>query len=180
MTKDRLKKRLHGYIDRKHELEQIDRQIEQLRATIEAPRSQAMDGMPKGSGGGDAMAAIVAELVDLQRKYEAKRLQLVQAQKEVEDLIDSLEPLERRLMRCRYIEGKFWEEVCVELNYSWAQVHRHHSEALNKLVEAETPKPEPKEPKVIGKVLSVDVDKDGWGLTVLVKKTDATGEEVAE
>lgn len=133
--KDRLKKRLHAYIDRKRELEQIDRQIEQLRATIEAPRTQEMDGMPRGSGGGDAMTAIVAELVDLQQKYEEKRLKLVVAQKEVEDLIDSLDPLERRLLRCRYIEGKFWEEICVEMNYSWAQVHRYHSEALNRLVE---------------------------------------------
>ena len=135
--KEQIKHRLHAYNDRKHELQQLEQQVEQLEVTITAPRGQAMDGMPKGSGGGDAMAAVVAELVGLKEKYMAKMRQLLKAQAEVEELIDSLEPVERSLMRCRYIDGLPWESVCVVMNYSWRQAHRIHGRALNKLVEAE-------------------------------------------
>ena len=132
-----IKRRLHGYIDRKHELQQLEQRLAQLEVTMTAPRSQAMDGMPHGSGGGDVMASLVAELVGLQDKYKAKMQQLLAAQAEVEDLIDGLEPVERQVMRCRYIDGLPWESVCVELSYSWRQTHRYHSRALKKLVEAE-------------------------------------------
>lgn len=138
--REQIKHRLHAYNDRKYELQQIEQQLAQLEATVTAPRMQAMDGMPRGSGSGDAMACIVAELVGLQEKYKAKMAKLVEAQTEVEDLIDSLEPLERQLMRCRYIEGMPWETVCVVLNYSWRQTHRIHGRVLDKLVEAEMEK----------------------------------------
>ena len=139
--REQIKRRLHAYVDRKHELQQLEQQLAQLEVTLTSPRSQAMDGMPRGSGGGDAMAAIVAELVGLQDKYKVKMAQLLAAQTEVEELIDSLEDtVERQVMRCRYIEGKVWEEVCVVMNYSWRQTHRIHGRALNKLVEAEMEK----------------------------------------
>ena len=135
-----IKRKLHRYNNLRWEAQQIAEQIEQLRATAEAPRTQAMDGLPRSSGSGDAMAGIVAELVELQEKYMAKLRKLNAAMAEVEDMIDSLDTLERRLMRCRYIEGMVWEEVCVELNYSWSQTHRIHGQILDKLVAAELEK----------------------------------------
>lgn len=141
--REQIKRKLHRYNDTRWECKQIAEQLEQLRATIEAPRSQAMDGMPHGSRGGDAMAGIVAELVGLQEKYTDKLHRLNAALAEVEDMIGGLEdPTERRLMRGRYIEGKVWEEVCVDMGYSWRQTHRIHGQALDKLVQAEIEKDE--------------------------------------
>ena len=134
--REHIRRRLHAYTDRKYELQLLEQQLERLEASITAPRIQAMDGMPHGHGGGDAMASIVAELVGLQEKYKAKILQLTKAQEEVEQLIDSLEPRERSLMRFRYIDGMAWDEVCVAMNYSWRQTHNIHSRALDQLVEA--------------------------------------------
>jgi hypothetical protein len=34
------------------------------------------------------------------------------------------------LIRLHYIEGRIWEEVCIEMAYSWMQVHRIHAKAL--------------------------------------------------
>ena len=135
--REQVKHRLHGYIDRKYELQQLEQQLKQLEVTMTSPRNQAMDGMPHGSGGGDPMASLVAELVGLQDKYKVKMQQLLAAQAEVEDTIEGLEPVERQVMRHRYIEGLPWETVCVVLNYSWRQTHRIHSRALNKLIETE-------------------------------------------
>jgi len=151
--REQIKRKLHRYNATRWECKQIADQLEQLRATAESPRSQAMDGMPHGSGGGgDAMAGLVAELVALQEKYLDKLHRLNAALAEVEDMIDSLEdPTERRLMRCRYISGMAWEEVCVEMCYSWRQTHRIHGVALGRLVQAEMerqgipPEPEPEQ-----------------------------------
>lgn len=40
----------------------------------------------------------------------------------------------REIMRLRYLEGYKWDEVCVELNYSWKHTHRLHSEALELII----------------------------------------------
>ena len=141
--KEQIKHKLHAYVDREHERKQLADRLTALETSATSPRTQAMDGMPRGSGGGDAMTSIVAELVGLQEKYRAKLLQLTRAQAEVEDMIGSLDdPIERRLMRYRYIVGMVWEEVCVEMNYSWRQTHRIHSAVLDKLVAAEMGKQE--------------------------------------
>ena len=89
------------------------------------------------------MTGIVAELVGLQESYKNKLHRLNAALAEVEDMVDSLDdPVERRLLRCRYIDDLTWEEVCVEMNYSWRQTHRIHGNALDKLVAAEMNKME--------------------------------------
>lgn len=139
--REQIKQKLHSYNSVRWECKQIAGQLEALETAATSPRIQALDGMPHGHGGGDAMAGIVAELVQMEEKYKAKLHRLNASLAEVEDMIDSLEdPIERRLMRCRYIEGMVWEEVCVEMGYSWRQTHRIHGGALDKLVEYEMEK----------------------------------------
>ena len=36
----------------------------------------------------------------------------------------------RRLLVLRYLNGKSWESIAVEMHYSWRQVHRLHGRAL--------------------------------------------------
>lgn len=128
--KEALKKRLLSYLDIKAERAQIQQQIDNLAD----PKGINWDGMPRGSGGGDAMAGIVAKRDALRKKYEAKLADLTDAQTEIEEMIDGLEPKARHLMRCRYIEGLPWEKVCVAINYAWAQTHRLHSDILDQLL----------------------------------------------
>lgn len=136
--RDQIKRKLNTYTATRRECKQLADQLEQLRTTMESPKVQALDGMPHASSRGDAMTGIVAELIGLQNKYMDKLHRLNAAMAEVEDMIGSLEdPTERRLMRYRYIEGLTWEEVCVEVNYSWRQTHKIHGRALGKLVDAE-------------------------------------------
>lgn len=69
----------------------------------------------------------------LQEFYRAKLNELTQAQLRIERAIETLEPTERLLIRLRYVEGKDWHKVCIEINYSWQQTHRIHSRILKKL-----------------------------------------------
>lgn len=140
--KDHIKRKLSRYNSLTFERRQLEEQLARLENTLTGPKLQELDGMPRGSGGGDAMANLVAELVSLQEKYKEKLTQITAAQSEVENLIESLEPTERRLMRHRYLEGKVWEEVCVEMSYSWRQTHNIHARALDKLVAIERTKEE--------------------------------------
>lgn len=129
--KEALKARLHSYQDIKAERAQIKAEMDRLTD----PRGPNLDGMPRGSAGGDAMVSAAVKLADLRQKYQDKLDALTAAQTDIEELIDSLGSRERRLMRHRYIEGLRWEKVCVKMGYEWAQAHRLHRNILDKLLE---------------------------------------------
>ena len=40
---------------------------------------------------------------------------------------------QRALLMCRYIKGMSWEDIAVNLNYTWRHVHRIHSQALDSI-----------------------------------------------
>lgn len=137
MNKVELKKKLHSYRDLLEEYNQIKDELAKVEAFMESPRGSNLDGMPRSPGGGDPILGVVSHHIALQEKYKAQLYKLAAAQAEIENLIDGLEPGERRLMRCRYIDGMTWEEVCVRIGYSWRQTHNIHSRILDKLAEKE-------------------------------------------
>lgn len=137
MTKDELKKKLHSYTDLAAEREQISLELEKVEAIMEGPKGTNWDGMPHGSNTSDPIVSVVALHISLQKRYKAKLAELAAAQAWIEDMIDSLEPMERKLFRHRYIEGLTWEEVCVAIGYSWRQTHNIHGAALDKILEKE-------------------------------------------
>lgn len=136
MTKDELKKKLHAYRDLEEERKQL---LEQYTALAD-PRGANMDGMPKGPGAGDPLAGIATKRQALAKRYAEKVEELADAQTAIEDMIEGLDPLARRLMRHRYIDGLPWEEVCVAIGYSWRRTHDLHAKALLDLLAAETEK----------------------------------------
>ena len=53
---------------------------------------------------------------------------------DIENLIVDLEDGEESdVIRKKYIELKIWDEICEELQVSWAQVHRIHRKALENI-----------------------------------------------
>lgn len=135
MTKEELKRQLHRYRDLRAEYDQIALELEKVEAFMAAPRPANLDGMPRTPGAGDPVLGVVTHHLALQERYRAKLEELAAAQALVEDMIEGLEPGERKLMRHRYIEGLTWEEVCVAIGYSWRQTHNIHGRILDKLME---------------------------------------------
>ena len=74
------------------------------------------------------------KLPELTEIYCEKIENLKTRLKRIEDAIAELEPVERRLMRLRYIDGLEWHQVAVRISYSWQQTHRIHARALIKLL----------------------------------------------
>lgn len=65
--------------------------------------------------------------------YRKKLDALVERQVRIEQAIDSLEPVERDLLRYRYIDGMEWHQVANKIHYSQQQTYRLHEKALKKL-----------------------------------------------
>ena len=109
MTKEQLRQ----YRSIKIEVSQIERRLEELERTNH-----------------DYDREIIQPLRDF---YQAKLEELIAGQLKIEKAIESLNPTERELMRLRYIDGADWTEVAATINYEWAQTHRVHARALNKI-----------------------------------------------
>ena len=136
MTREEVKKKLREYRSIKKEFDQIELQLARFKKLMGAAAGSNMDGMPHSSSGkSDPVLRKVEQHEALQERYHEKLIALIAAQHEVEDMIETLDSTERRLVRHRYIEGLSWERVCVVMNYSWSQVHQIHRDILDKLSE---------------------------------------------
>ena len=131
MTKEELK----GYIETKREIEIIKEKLEYLCMTKGGVKSMVITDMPRGGRSeDDRLLEIMIEIEELEEMYNKKRLKLMKQLNEIENVIDSLEePIDRNIMRMRYIKNYTWERICVELNYSWNGIHKRHRKILDKI-----------------------------------------------
>lgn len=131
MTKNDLKQ--YAIIDK--ELKQLEQQLDKLRSQAEYPTSSRWSYSRSGkSVTADIMATITAKLVDLEQRHARKWDDLITKQQEIEAAIEVLgDPEQRALLRYRYIDGLYWEEICVRLHVSYRTVHRIHGTALQKM-----------------------------------------------
>ena len=76
------------------------------------------------------LGGIVAKIVDMQNEINKKLEQKYEIIKQVEAAIKKLPEREAYLIRQRYIKGVSWEQIAVDMDYSWRQIHNIHSRAL--------------------------------------------------
>lgn len=124
------KARLRAYRDLKLERDRLEAMVAAMEYGLTGIR---MDGMPRSGKISDPTGNQAIDHTQVRDLYLQKVAELDQALIEIEQAIESLEPLERTLIRLYYAEGLTWEEVCVAISYSWRQVHRIHAKALVKL-----------------------------------------------
>ncbi|MEE1400917.1 MAG: hypothetical protein UF305_01315 [Oscillospiraceae bacterium] len=131
------KERLRHYRAIKREADQIAGQLEAVEARLYGPRGQRLTGMPSAPSpdAGAATESLMDQHAQLMQRYREQLAQLEAEQLAVEEAIRSLPPASRTLMRYRYIDGLKWEEVCVQMHYSWTQTHEMHGRALAMLAD---------------------------------------------
>ncbi len=77
---------------------------------------------------------ILAKIVDLEKEIDADVDRLIEVRDSIKSIIEAVEDdRERLLLQYRYLDGKTFEKIAVEMNYSWRQIHRLHSRALTNL-----------------------------------------------
>lgn len=134
MTKEELQR----YQAIVYERKQVALELEELRAMLYGVTSPQITGLPgtsvrRRSAVETNVTEHTEELQALEEYYKELGAKLLRQQLAIEKAIDSLGPLQRTIMRHRYIEGMKWEEICVAIGYEWSQVHRFHRAALEKL-----------------------------------------------
>lgn len=115
---------------------QIDRRIEakieerdRLRAKLEAGRMTRLTGMPRG-GGGD-WTDTVSRVIELDRKITGEIMQLCAVKREVNAVIEAVEPIRyREILALRYRNYMRWEEIAETMGYDKRYMFKIHGRAL--------------------------------------------------
>ena len=90
--------------------------------------------MPQGGGEGNkGLLDILVNIEEAIEKYSKKIIKLIVKTYDIEETIDSLDTVERVLMRYRYMDNLKMYEIARKLNYSERTVNSIHSEALQKI-----------------------------------------------
>ena len=83
---------------------------------------------------GDKFGATIAKIVDLEEKINADIDTLVEYKRVARELIEKLDDdVLKLILYKRYFSGKTFEQIAVEINYSWRWTCKLHGKALQKL-----------------------------------------------
>lgn len=129
---EKKKRYLMSYRWAKKQEERILEEIRELRMDKMFP-SAVNDGMPKGSEQRD-LSDYAAKLDELIEELKEERLEKIKRLQSIERVIKEIDNEDAQtILWLRYIDGLRWEEVCVAINYEWAQMHRIHARALREI-----------------------------------------------
>lgn len=123
------------YLNQAYRLDQrIRSKQEQISALndLAITCSASMTGMPRNPNkGGSRMADAVCKIVDLQDSISADMQELVELKAEIIATIKAVDCIEYQLiLEKRYISGKSWPEIAVDLGYKMRHLYKLHDEAL--------------------------------------------------
>ena len=123
------------YLEQAYRLDQrIQSKQEQVDSLNDlATRCTAtMTGMPHSPNrGASSMADTICKIVDLQEAIAADMQTLVDLKADIMHTIDRVQNVEYRLiLEKRYITGKTWPEIAIELGYKMRYMFKLHEEAL--------------------------------------------------
>ncbi|HIT90128.1 MAG TPA: DUF1492 domain-containing protein [Candidatus Merdenecus merdavium] len=92
--------------------------------------SMFYDDMPHGTDKKD-LSDYIVRLEKLEKDQVNARYDKISRYVEIEQRIEMLKDEDQKnLLKIKYLECKTWTEVCEEVGYEWAQVHRIHNKAL--------------------------------------------------
>ena len=135
MTKEELKK----YVKMDAQLKRLEQAIAETRSWLEKPSSTAWSFSPSSAGRKRDLSDGIAKLEALLDDYNARWDALIDERARIEAAIAAIaDPVEQALLGYRYVDGLQWEQICVKLNYSWAQTHRVHASALKNIAEPQS------------------------------------------
>jgi len=128
---DKKKEYLKSYKKLCDKLKSLEDQLQSLREVEQSAKIKRLSDMPKAHMQTD-LSDIMVKIEAIYTKIVRLRSECLEKKLEIESRIaDMPDGIEADILRKRYLEFKSWEEICVELNYSWRQIHYIHSGALS-------------------------------------------------
>lgn len=127
------KQYLKSYENSCKKLKSLEEQLQSIREVAESAKAQTITDMPSGGNQTD-LSDYMVRVEILEKKIQEKKEECYSKRLEIENCISDINSgIESTILHKKYIECKPWEKVCVEINYSWRQTHRLHSDALKDL-----------------------------------------------
>ena len=133
---EKKKEYLNRYKNAAKKYQSLKEQEEELILEVNGPKGIEYDnvGMPKGSSRPSDISDYIVKVEEFLRKIDDKKKEMQQIRLEIEEKIADVEDgTQSKILYLRYIKFMKWEDICVELNCSWRQVHNTHSKALKNL-----------------------------------------------
>ena len=128
------KKTLSSYRAMVFEIEQLEELIARIEARSVEPKTPKLSNSPKGKGNvSDSIASNYARLESLRSMYAKKLERLTKAADEFEAVIEELKPLERTVMRYRYMEALSFKKIAKKMKYSEQHIKNIHWQTVKKI-----------------------------------------------
>lgn len=136
ITRTELKARLKASWAISVQINELHTQLQEIRATgTRITPSYNVEPAGGGDNNTSKPEQTVLAIYELEQEINAKIEQQCAAVRETYRLIDLLDDeLLKVVMLKRYTGHKPWEEIAVEMGYSWQWVHKLHSNALNAIL----------------------------------------------
>jgi hypothetical protein len=122
------------YVNANKEYDELLDSLEYMRGRILGVPAQTMKETTQHSNASNRLEADIMKLEQLEDMIQLRRSRLLEIRINIENAIQGLQDgIQQRALHLRYIQGYYWERVCVEMNYSWRQMRRYHQRALAKI-----------------------------------------------
>lgn len=132
MTKEELKEKLKGAMYAQRALEGALDKLQELRCIAQKVTPAYSQSPGGGSGNAQKLENSVAKIIEQEKIIAECCNELCAQLAEVRALVALLPMGPMRLvMQRRYQNYQKWEQIAAELHYSWQNVHRLHSKALD-------------------------------------------------
>lgn len=132
MTKEELKEKLKGAMYAQRTLEGELDKLQELRCIAQKVTPAYSQSPGGGSGNAQKLENSVAKIIEQEKIIAECCNELCAQLAEVRALVALLPMGPMRLvMQRRYLNYQKWEQIAAELHYSWQNVHRLHSKALD-------------------------------------------------
>lgn len=131
---------LRRYLAAKSRVIECQNRLEKLRAESEGVRAINYEraDMPKAHNTEHDLSDVFAKIDQMEQLWVSRMAEAKLTQLEVDAAINALSApdpvrteLLQRLLRQRYIDGDTWEQIALNLSYTWRQTINIHGEALH-------------------------------------------------
>ena len=111
-------------------LKQTEKEMNEVRADILTLRASSLSEHVSGSKNSDTADKYI-RLEKYMEKVNAEWDKLIDMRNAAKDLIGAMpDPMHRAVLYARYINGQRWEDIAVDMHYSWKGIFKLHGQAL--------------------------------------------------
>lgn len=111
-------------------LKQTEKELNEIRADILTLRASSLSEHVSGSKNSDTADKYI-RLESYMEKVNAEWDKLIDMRNAAKDLIGAMpDPMHRAVLYARYINGQRWEDIAMDMQYSWKGIFKLHGQAL--------------------------------------------------